>query len=87
MQGQQGRRQVERLQASKLLLRGSGMGRYLYVMSEIGVLETLRQIGLTGSCLQHDMSLHQRVNAIGGRERFFQQLLDQQHGGALRATG
>jgi hypothetical protein len=51
-------------------------------MSETGALEPLRQIGLAGQCRQHDMPLHQRVNAIGG-ERFFQEQLDQPRGSVL----
>src|SRR5438034_815336 len=52
-------------------------------MREIGVLEPLRQIALAGRRFQHDISLHQRVDAIGRGERLFQQLFDQQYRGAL----
>ena len=54
-------------------------------MPEIGTFEPLRQITLAGRRFQHDIALHQRVDAIGGGKRLFQQLFDQQHRGALLA--
>ena len=35
-------------------------------------LNPLRQVGLAGRCLQHDVTLHQRVDAVGRGQRFFQ---------------
>jgi len=54
-------------------------------MAEIGLFEPPRQIALAGRGFQHDVSLDQAVDAVGGRQRFFQELLDQQHRGALLA--
>jgi hypothetical protein len=59
----------------ELFLRCLGMGRHL--MSEIGVFELLRQICLASQRFQHDVPLHQCVDAVGGGESFFPQLLDQ----------
>jgi hypothetical protein len=53
---------------------GSARQRLLHLdfVSEIDLFQPLREICLAGRCLQHDMPLHQRINAIGGGERFFQ---------------
>ena len=45
------------------------------------MLQPERQIGLAGSGFQHDRSARERIDAIGERQRFLDQLLDQQHRG------
>ena len=60
----------------QLLLRCLGVGRHLHLMSEIGVFEPLRQICFVSRRFQQDVPLHQRVDAVGGGESLFPQLLD-----------
>src|ERR1700733_1099654 len=48
---------------------------------QISVLKPVRQIGLAGAGFQHDRSARQRIDAIGERQRFRDQLFDQQHRG------
>src|SRR5450759_4680218 len=44
---------------------------------QIGMLQPVRQIGLAGFGFQHDRSARERIDAIGERQRFLDQLLDQ----------
>src|SRR5258708_12229214 len=55
--------------------RRSPGNRRVALMSEISALEPLRQVGLTGGWrLQHDLPLHQRVDAVGPPKPLFHQL-------------
>jgi len=44
---------------------------------QIGMLQPVRQISLAGFGFQHDRSARERIDAIGDRQRFLDQLLDQ----------
>src|SRR5438128_2502327 len=65
-----------------MALPSAGRG---HLMSKIRPLDPLWQMVFAGRRLQHDLALHQRIDSVGGAKRFFEQLLDQQHRGALRA--
>jgi hypothetical protein len=58
--------------SSNLRVRALAHRLRVRFMPEIGALEPLRQIGLAGRRLQHDVSLDQRIDAVGGTKRFFQ---------------
>ncbi len=52
-------------------------------MAEIGGFDFARQIRSAGRLLQHNATARQGIDTIGAGQRFFNELLDQQHGGAL----
>jgi hypothetical protein len=54
-------------------------------MSEIGLFKAMWKVTFAGRRFQHDMSLHEGIDAVGGGERLFQELFDQKDRGALFA--
>ena len=52
------------------------------VVTKIGALEAVRQVGLGRRRGQHDAAARQGVDPVGERERLLDQLFDQQHRGA-----
>ena len=40
-------------------------------VAEIGAFQPLRQVCFAGGRLEHDVPLHQRVDAVGGSQRLF----------------